>query len=139
MCLTVSMELFVKQSLCRWTFAVASLLTSCTVVAPSGGPGVTQDTALGPVLVDAAGMTLYTYDGDLPDKPNCYSLCSVMWPALEAAADAQPKGEFTIVNRATGVRQWEYRRAPLYTYRLDSKPGDIDGDGEGGTWHAAKP
>lgn len=119
--------------------AAVVLLGACTTMVSGDAPGATRDTVLGPVFVDADGMTLYTYDGDLPDKPNCYTLCVMMWPALEAAPNAQPKGDFTIVNRATGTRQWEYKRKPLYSYRLDSKPGDVEGDGEDGRWHVAKP
>jgi predicted lipoprotein with Yx(FWY)xxD motif len=119
--------------------SVALTLSACVTTPAANGPGATGDSLLGPVLVDAKSMTLYTYDGDLPDKPNCAGLCSLKWPALEAAPDAQPKGDFTIVNRASGTRQWEYKRKPLYGYQLDSKPGDVDGDGEDGTWHAAKP
>lgn len=118
---------------------VALILSACTTIASSDGPGATGNTPLGPVFVDACGMTLYTYDGDLPDKPNCAGLCALMWPPLVAMPEDQPKGDFTIVNRASGTRQWEYKRKPLYGYQLDSKPGDVGGDGEDGTWHAAKP
>jgi predicted lipoprotein with Yx(FWY)xxD motif len=125
----------------RTTFLIGTvfLLAACVTTPAANGPGTTGDSLLGPVLVDAKGMTLYTYDGDLPDKPNCAGLCSLMWPSLEAAPDAQAKGDFTIVNRASGTRQWEYKRKPLYSYQLDSKPGDVGGEGKDGTWHAAKP
>jgi predicted lipoprotein with Yx(FWY)xxD motif len=119
--------------------AMGLVLAGCTTSAGGGGPGTTHDTSLGPVLVDAEGMTLYTHDGDLPDKPNCYALCALLWHPLEAAPDAQPRGNFTIVDRDGGTRQWEYKRAPLYAYALDSKPGDVGGDGVDGLWHAAKP
>jgi len=117
----------------------ALLLGACTTPIGSEGPGATRETPLGPVLVDANGMTLYTYDGDLPDRPSCYSLCVFMWPFLEAAPNAQPRGDFTIVNRDGGSRQWEYKRQPLYGYRLDSAPGEVSGDGVEGTWHVARP
>lgn len=108
------------------------------VVGPEG-PRVESGGPAGPRLVDQKGMTLYTYDGDMPDTPYCVSLCALTWPALEAYAGAQPRGDFSIVNRASGTRQWEYRRAPLYGYVWDSKPGDAKGDGEDGVWHTARP
>jgi predicted lipoprotein with Yx(FWY)xxD motif len=114
-------------------------LAACTTPIGSDGPGPTRETPLGPVLVDANGMTLYIYDADLPDRPACYSLCALMWPPAEASTDAQPKGDFTIVNRDGGSRQWQYKHKPLYGYRLDSKPGEVSGDGVDGVWHAAKP
>lgn len=119
-------------------FAVA-LLSSCASMAPPGGPGETRQTSLGPVYTDAKGMTLYTYDGDLPSIPHCAGLCALAWPPLEAADGVQPKGDFTVVSRASGMKQWAYKQKPLYTYFWDSKPGDVTGDGEDGVWHAAKP
>lgn len=126
-----------RLQICLGTFALLSL-AACSTMPNISGPGATQSTAIGPVLVDGKGMTLYTYDGDLPDKPNCAGLCAVMWPYLEAAPDAQAKGDFTIVTRSGGARQWEYKHMPLYSYQMDSKPGDVEGDGDDG-WHAAKP
>jgi predicted lipoprotein with Yx(FWY)xxD motif len=117
----------------------ALLLGACTTPIGSEGPGATRETPLGPVLVDAKGMTLYVHDGDLPDRPTCYALCILMWPPAEAPATAQPRGDFTVVNRDGGSRQWQYKRMPLYGYRLDSAPGEVGGDGVDGIWHAAKP
>jgi predicted lipoprotein with Yx(FWY)xxD motif len=117
----------------------ATLVSSCASMAPSGGPGATQQTSIGPVYTDAKGMTLYTYDGDLPFVSHCAGLCALAWPPLEAADGDRPKGDFSIITRASGAKQWAYKNKPLYTYFWDSKPGDVTGDGEDGTWHAAKP
>jgi predicted lipoprotein with Yx(FWY)xxD motif len=119
--------------------AAVLLAAACTTPIGSQGPGATHETPLGTVLVDANGMTLYTRDGDLPDRPACYDLCSLVWPFLEAAPGAQAHGDFSIVTRASGSRQWEYKRKPLYGYRLDSAPGDVGGDGVDGMWRVAKP
>jgi len=118
--------------------AVASL-ASCSSVAPAGGPGATQQTSIGPVYTDAKGLTLYTYDGDLPYVSHCAGLCALAWPPLAAGDSDQPKGDFTVITRASGSKQWAYKNKPLYTYMWDSKPGDVSGDGEDGVWHAAKP
>lgn len=117
----------------------ALLLGACSTPISGQGPGATRETPLGPVLVDAEGMTLYTHDGDLPDRPTCYGLCTLKWPPALAAPDAQPRGSFTIVSRDGGARQWQYKRMPLYGYRLDSAPGEVSGDGIDGIWHVAKP
>jgi predicted lipoprotein with Yx(FWY)xxD motif len=119
--------------------AALLLLVACTTPIGSAGPGATGETPLGPVLVDANRMTLYTRDGDLPDRPACYDLCALMWPFLEAAPGAQPHGDFTIVTRDRGSRQWAYKHKPLYGYRFDSKPGDVGGDGVDGMWRVARP
>ena len=41
-------------------------------------------TAMGPVLADAKGMTLYTFDKDADGKSNCNGKCAENWPPLKA-------------------------------------------------------
>jgi predicted lipoprotein with Yx(FWY)xxD motif len=54
------------------------------------------------------------------------------------AADAQPEGEWTIVERKDGSKMWAYEGKPVYTFAKDTKPGDVTGDGVGGVWHVSK-
>jgi predicted lipoprotein with Yx(FWY)xxD motif len=56
-----------------------------------------------------------------------------------AAEGATPTGDFSLVTRGSGAKQWVYKGKLLYTYDGDSKPGDITGDGKDGVWHVAKP
>jgi predicted lipoprotein with Yx(FWY)xxD motif len=102
--------------------------------------GVTvKTTSLGPTLVDAKGMTLYTTGNDtIPGKSTCSGPCATNWPPLTAAADASPMGDWTIVTRDDETKQWAYKGKPLYTYRTDAKQGDVTGNGKG-KWSAAKP
>ena len=49
-------------------------------------------------------------------------------------------GEWTVVGRDDGSRQWAYKTKPLYTWAKDMKPGDVTGDGFlNGAWHVAQP
>ncbi len=89
------------------------------------------------VLTDANGMTLYTWDKDAVGVSNCYDKCAENWPPLIASADAQPEGDFTLVDRTDGTKIWAYKGWPLYLWVKDQKPGDTTGDGVGGTWHIA--
>ncbi|MDB5627258.1 MAG: Secreted repeat protein, partial [Tardiphaga sp.] len=41
------------------------------------------DTAKGKTLVDAKGMTLYTFDKDVGGKSMCNGPCAGNWPPLE--------------------------------------------------------
>jgi predicted lipoprotein with Yx(FWY)xxD motif len=102
--------------------------------------GVTvKTTTLGPTLVDAKGMTLYTSGNDtIPAKSACNGPCATNWPPLTAAADAAPMGDWSVVTRDDNTKQWAYKGKPLYTYRMDAKEGDVTGNGRG-TWAAAKP
>ena len=90
------------------------------------------------MLHDAKGMTLYTFAKDAPGVSNCNDNCAKNWPPLMAAADAMPVGEWTIVTRADGTRQWAHKGMPLYGWIKDAKPGDKTGDGFNNVWHAAK-
>lgn len=91
-------------------------------------------------LADAKMMTLYTFAKDMPGVSNCYDNCAKNWPPLAAAADAKPMGDWTIIMRKDGTRQWAYKGMPLYTWIKDGKPGDATGDGMGnGAWKVAVP
>jgi predicted lipoprotein with Yx(FWY)xxD motif len=90
------------------------------------------------VLVDGKGMTLYVFDKDAGGKSACNGPCASNWPPLMAGADASASGEWTIVVRDDGAKQWAYKGKPLYTWSKDAKPGDRTGDGFNSVWHVAK-
>ena len=100
-----------------------------------------EKTALGSVLTDSKGMTLYTFDKDTaPGKSACNGPCAQNWPPLAASNYARSKGDWSVVTRDDGSRQWAYKGKPLYSFVKDSKPGDTTGDGFlNNAWHAAKP
>ncbi len=50
----------------------AQLLFAGAALAEDYGPLKVQSTAIGNVLADPSGMTLYTFDKDTPGKSNCY-------------------------------------------------------------------
>jgi predicted lipoprotein with Yx(FWY)xxD motif len=92
------------------------------------------------VLTDSKGMTLYIYDKDTtPGKSDCNGQCVANWPALPVASGAMAMGDWSIVARDDGTKQWAYKGKPLYTFAHDAKPGEVTGDGKGNVWHTAKP
>ena len=93
------------------------------------------------MLTDSGGMTLYIFDKDVADsgKSVCNGSCATNWPPLAAAADAAPGGDYSVVTRDDGAKQWALKGKPLYFWIKDKKPGDMTGDGVGGVWHTAKP
>jgi predicted lipoprotein with Yx(FWY)xxD motif len=93
------------------------------------------------MLTNTAGMTLYTFDNDPAGggKSVCNGPCAANWPPVMAAADAKPSGDYTIVTRDDGAKQWAYKGKPLYLWVKDQKPGDKTGDGFNKVWHVAKP
>lgn len=91
----------------------------------------------GGVMVDAAGMTLYTFDKDPVGggKSVCNGGCAKNWPPLMAASGDSAGGGFSIIMRDDGSRQWTYDGKPLYHWIKDKKPGDRTGDGFKSVWH----
>ena len=104
-------------------------------------PAKTGETALGTVLVDAKGMTLYTFDKDAtPGKSACNGPCAQNWPPLMVAPGATASGDWSMITRDDGSKQWAYKGKPLYAWVKDQKPGDTTGNGFlNGAWHVAKP
>jgi predicted lipoprotein with Yx(FWY)xxD motif len=93
------------------------------------------------VLVGANDMTLYTFDRDAAGsgKSVCNGPCATNWPPLMATANTSASGDWTIVTRDDGSRQWAYKGKPLYFWGKDQKPGDRTGDGFNNIWHLARP
>jgi predicted lipoprotein with Yx(FWY)xxD motif len=48
---------------------------------------------------------------------------------LAAGQLANPIGDWTLIGRDDGVRQWAYKGHPIYTFDGDLKPGDVTGVG----------
>jgi len=92
------------------------------------------------VLTNSAGMTLYTFDKDAAGsgKSTCNGPCATNWPPLLAAADAKSSGDYTIITRDDGAKQWAYKGKPLYLWIKDTKPGDRTGDGFNNAWRLAR-
>jgi predicted lipoprotein with Yx(FWY)xxD motif len=57
---------------------------------------------------------------------------------MASAADAG-SGNWTIVTRDDGSKQWAYKGKPLYFWAKDAKVGDTTGDNVNNVWHVAKP
>ena len=92
------------------------------------------------MLVSTSGMTLYTFDRDTPGsgKSACSGPCAALWPPALAGADAKAEGDYTIVVRDDGSRQWAYKGRPVYTYGGDKKVGETTGDNFKDSWHVIK-
>ncbi len=92
------------------------------------------------MFVNAKGMTLYTFDKDTPGKSVCNGQCATNWPPMLVGDGGKAIGDWTIVVRDDGLKQWAYKGKPVYGWVKDAKPGDTTGDGFlNGAWHIAKP
>ncbi|MBT2443805.1 hypothetical protein J7E93_27645 [Streptomyces sp. ISL-36] len=115
-------------------------------VAEPAGQLVASDTkALGKVVTDSKGFTLYRFDKDSADPPRatCEDECATVWPVVSSSGAKPPAGVDPAllgeVIRADGSRQLTLDGWPMYRYAKDTKPGDVNGQGVGGTWFAAAP
>lgn len=102
---------------------------------------ISSDTTKGNYMTDFAGKTLYTFDNDtVPGTSSCTGTCAVNWPPYTSGATAQgalPTG-VSLIARADGSSQFAWQGKPLYYYVKDTAPGQLKGDGVGGTWHIVK-
>jgi predicted lipoprotein with Yx(FWY)xxD motif len=99
----------------------------------------TADTALGTILVDGDGRTLYGFTNDADGNPTCDGDCAGTWPAhlIEGdpvVGDGLDPALFTLVDGAEGGKQLKAGKWPLYRFSGDSGPGDVNGQGSGGVW-----
>ena len=114
-----------------------ALLAGCASIMPGGSEPAMMKEGM---LVNAKGITLYSFDRDVRGngKSNCNGDCAVKWPPHMASASAQPHGDYTVVVRNDGSRQWAYKGWPLYTWPEDQDPGDKYGDNYNKVWHVVQ-
>lgn len=120
--------------------AFAALLAGCDSMPMMMGSGAPAKVSDG-VYVGPNGMTLYTFDRDAANsgKSVCNGPCASAWPPLMASGDAKASGDWTVVTRDDGSKQWAYKGKPLYYWQRDAKAGDRTGDGVNNAWRLARP
>lgn len=117
---------------------MAGTLAACSMMqAGAAGPAKMTDG----MLTGNNGMTLYTFDRDTAGsgKSVCNGQCATNWPPLMAMDSDKPSGDYTIISRDDGKKQWAMKGKPLYYWAKDMKAGDKTGDGFNGVWHVVKP
>jgi hypothetical protein len=68
-------------------------------------------------------LRLYVFDRDRPGKSNCDDGCASAWPPLlVSASEKGPAGDWTIIKRDDGTRQWAYKNRPVYVRYHDFDP-----------------
>ena len=126
---------------------LAALATLVAVHAASGATAASKvkvgKTALGSVLVDGRGRTLYRFMKDTGRRSHCSGACAQAWPPLTTKERPEAEGgakasRVSTVRRSGGARQVLYAGHPLYRFALDSAAGDTGGQGLkafGGRWY----
>jgi predicted lipoprotein with Yx(FWY)xxD motif len=119
---------------------------AATAAATHGAPMIAESvlkirkTAIGYVLTNDSGQTLYWYSKDVKGKKSdCTGGCLTTWPAVTGkpvvAAGTKVNGVLGTISRGGGVLQATYNGYPLYTYAGDTSAGQTNGNNVGGEWH----
>jgi predicted lipoprotein with Yx(FWY)xxD motif len=113
--------------------------------APSEAPSAAAatvtlaDSALGKILVDASGRTLYMFTPDAGGTPTCYDDCAKNWPAYTVTGTATAGDGVTAalstVARTDSGTQVKAGEWPLYYFANDKAAGDTNGQGVGTKWY----
>jgi predicted lipoprotein with Yx(FWY)xxD motif len=113
---------------------MAALAAAC--VLSSAGAGAQPVNVSNGVLVNSDGMTIYTFDKDVPGsgRSNCNDRCAKMWPPVPLTVE-WIESPYSIVTRDDGSKQLAYKGRPLYVFSGDAQPGDRKGDRVNGVWH----
>jgi predicted lipoprotein with Yx(FWY)xxD motif len=116
---------------------LALLVTGASYQAIAADPAMVSNG----MLTGSNGMSLYIFDKDAAGsgKSACNDGCAANWPPLLAMSGDTASGDYTIITRDDGKKQWAFRGKPLYYWSKDQKPGDKTGDGFNNVWHLAKP
>ena len=150
----------VSLGACGTSNTIAGVPSAAPVAAPAAppapaapaGPALTASptAALGTVVVDGTGYTLYRFDKDKPkpSKSNCNGSCATQWPPVLVASADEAKAvkldgvdaaAVSTVKRADGKLQLTIGGWPVYRYSGDKAAGDTTGQGVGKVWFAVTP
>jgi predicted lipoprotein with Yx(FWY)xxD motif len=122
-------------------FAAAAVVASITAALALAGGTQTGGTrialaksALGGILVDSRGITLYDFAKDKGTSSTCYGACAALWPPLitkarPVAGRGVRASLLGTTKRKDGKLEVTYNGHPLYYYVTDTKPGQTTGQG----------
>jgi predicted lipoprotein with Yx(FWY)xxD motif len=115
--------------------------TTVTPAPASAAPPIVEvaDNALGSIVVDGKGRTLYAFTKDVDGTSTCVDGCAKAWPAVVvsgdiAVGDGLDKTQFSTVTRADGSKQLKLGKWPLYYFSGDAAAGETNCQGSGGSW-----
>jgi len=103
-----------------------------------------RKTQLGMILVNSRGHTLYLFAKDRNGKSACSGTCAKFWPpSLQSGKPTAGSGVKASIlgttKRSNGSLQLTYNKHPLYTFTLDKRAGQTNGEGNlafGARWYA---
>ena len=134
------------RMLCLGMLAVAAGSLAIASASAQAATLELRTTALGPVITNSEGFTVFQFTVDKKDMDHCVAImgCSEVWPALEVTGmptvgmglNSALVGEIMLPG---GAMQVTYAKHPLYLYTGDTHPEETFYSGVsefGGTWYA---
>jgi len=108
---------------------------------------VVARSAIGRILVDSKGITLYDFVQDKGTTSTCYGACAALWPPLlttgkPIAGTGVRASLLGTTKRKDGKLEVTYGGHPLYYFVTDRKPGQTTGQGIsqfGAPWWVISP
>ena len=125
--------------------ATAAILPVGISQAATGAKLQIRHTALGSILVNRGGHTVFVFTRASRNHDRCATTagCTGIWPMVTSAGTPTlgpgVKRSLLSTIKVGGVRQLTYAGHPLYTYIGDAGPGDTSYVGQsqfGGRWFA---
>ncbi|WP_433279383.1 COG4315 family predicted lipoprotein [Pseudonocardia xinjiangensis] len=121
--------------------------TAMPLDAPDGALVGPQPSALGTILVDGEGRTLYMFSNDPGNVSVCADSCAQDWPFVPAPSPLPAflpgvTGSLGRTIRPDGGEQLTVDGHPVYTFAGDTAPGQTNGQGkvvDGGLWSVVSP
>src|SRR3954451_12999415 len=122
--------------------ALALAAVAVAGMASASSSTVSKGHALGKtVLVNRAGLTLYSLSAETKGRFICTGSCLSLWHPLAVSRGQKPTGSRSLgtIRRPEGRSQGTYKGKPLYTFSGDHRRGQATGEGfkDVGVWHAA--
>lgn len=139
-----------KKAVAALVVAALSLAVAATALGGSAtrqAKVATAPSALGRIVVDARGRTLYLFEKDRRGRSACSGACAAYWPpVLTTGKPVAIKGAKSSllgsIRRSDGARQVTYAGHPLYLFSGDSRRGQTNGEGLtdfGAGWYVLTP
>lgn len=117
-------------------------ITTLIPAAPTAEPtvNVANNTTYGQILTDGNGMTLYINVNDMKNQSSCDAACLQNWtplftlghPNLGQGVNASLVGTATT---SYGLMIVTYNGRPLYLYKGDTQPGQVNGEDLNIAWY----
>ncbi len=128
--------------------AVLAMTAATALAATAPSQVKTRKTsALGTILVDSKGKTLYLFEKDKSGKSSCSGACATNWPPYLTTGKpkAGPGAKASMLGttkRSDGKLQVTYNHHPLYWFKFDKKAGQTSGEklhAFGADWYVVSP